>query len=64
MEEYELAGDVPAENMEEDGEVCAPIGDPDTIEKFDPEDFPPLAGLLAPEDLEPVTVDPNEDDAP
>lgn len=51
-EEYELAGDVPAENLEEDMDV------------FDPEDFPPLAGIMPMEDLEPVTADPAEDDAP
>jgi hypothetical protein len=43
-EEYELAGDVSAENLEED--------------------FPPLAGIMPMEDLEPVTVDPAENDAP
>ncbi len=43
-EEFELAGDVSAENLEED--------------------FPPLAGIMPMEDLEPVTVDPAENDAP
>jgi len=54
-EEYELAGDIAAEDCEED--VCA-------AEEYDEEEFPPLAGILPMEDLEPVTADPAEDNAP
>ena len=54
-EEYELAGDIAAEDCEED--VCA-------AEEYDDEEFPPLAGILPMEDLEPVTADPAEDNAP
>lgn len=49
-EEYELAGDIAAEDCEED--VCA-------AEEYDDEEFPPLAGILPMEDLEPELPEDN-----
>lgn len=57
-EEYELAGDVAPEDFEED--AC---GAEENME----EEFPPLAGIMPMEDLEPAVpepADPAENDAP